>query len=197
MGATKTTTQVKDWAAITAASQDDTSEIDLSGLHRVGLIVTVCPIEAVANAEGVRITIEARIGDNDEDWRDLYELRMAAGTANTTNIDVEAAATDTVVPVDLTANFETTGDKFLIHNTVAVAASETCRIVTFASNDTITILDGLKNIQQTSANLYDIVAEKYFPIPDEYDTIRVVALNDDADCDVIWRVDRAQITAIT
>ena len=63
-------------------------------------------------------------------------------------------------------------------------------------NDTITIADDLTNTQETSAKVYDIVAEKYFPLPDDLSEAKVTFLNDDADCDVLVRVDLSSMTAI-
>lgn len=200
MAATKTNVEVLDWDQVVAGAPPATpSDINVSTVFRAGLSVTVCPIEAVANALGALVIVEGRFGSNDEDWRALYELRMGAGTANTANVAVEAASAQADLIVDDASNFITPGQKFLVHNTASDIASETVRILSVAinGNDTITLINNLQNTQQTSANVYDIVAEKLFPLPDELSTARVILINDDDDCNVLWRVDVARLTAIS
>lgn len=194
---TKSTEQALDWTSLVATANGRTPDIDLTTDLEAGLMVTVCPVEAVALADGILVIVEGRFGGpGDEDWRDLYTLRMAAGTANTIDVDVQAAAGATVLPISATANFDTAGDKFFCRNSVALENSEVVRNADTAVNVSITLADGLENTQQTSADLFDIVAEKYFPIPNTVDIVRVTYVNDDADCDVAIRVDVVRVTEI-
>lgn len=200
MAATKTIEQLVDWEVVDAGdNSQETADIDVSTVFRSGIFVVACPVEAVANALGLLVIVQGKYGTNNEDWRTLYTLRMGAGTANTANVAVEAGNGQADIIVDDGTNFAGSGEVFLIHNTVAAVNSELARIVAtvFNGNDTITVIDNLANTQQTSANLFDIVAEKLFPLPDEISTARVLAFNDDADCDVLWRVDIARLTAIS
>lgn len=196
MPATKSVAVVQDWKALSPGSWWSAGDIDVSTSFKAGLAVVVCPIEAVAHANGTLVRVMGRFGANDEDWRVLYDLRMGAGTAATVNVDVEEAAEAFEIHVDSTTDFETLGDRYLVHNTVAVANSELITNGGFTNDDVIALTHGLANTQETSANLYNIVAEKYFPLPDEVSMAQVLFLNDDADCDVLVRVDVARITAV-
>ncbi len=193
---TKTTEVSRDWTSLLAGANGRTPDITLTTDLEAGLLVTVCPVEAVALADGILVTVEGRFGPGDEDWRDLYTLRMAAGTASTIDVDVEAAAGATVLPISATANFDTAGDKFFCRNSVLLANSEVVRNSGTAVNVSISLADALQNIQQTSADLFDIVAEKYFPLPNAVSKARVTYVNDDADCDVAIRVDVVRATEI-
>ncbi len=195
--ATKTTTVLRDWAEIGAAVKGTislSSDGDVSTSFEAGVMVVVCPIEAVANALGALVTVEGRFGANDEDWRDLYTLRMGAGTAKTTDVDVESSGV--TLSVTSTTDFEQAGTQFLVHDTVTPVNSELARTQTFDNDVSITLEDALKNTQPITSDIYDIVATKYFPIPPEVKTVRIILINDDDDCDVIWRADLTQMTAI-
>ena len=197
MAATKTVAEEQAWVAITAANDANAGPVDFSTDFKGGIIVTVCPIEAVAHANGVLVIVEAEFDDANNYYRRLYELRMGAGTASLEAIGTEADPTDQILLVGSTTDFETLGDRYVIHNTVDVEKSELVTNSGFVNDTSIAIVESLINTQQTSANLYNIVAEKYFPIPDEVSTVRVLFINDDADCDVIVRVDAARMTAIS
>lgn len=199
MALAKSNAAVDEWANIVAAAIREGATIDLSGNYGHVLNIAVAQIEAVAHANGVLVTVEGRFGAEDEDWRTLTEFRTAGGTAVTVNVDVESAAEATQLKVDSTggsSEFETKMDRYFVHNTVAVGNSEIVRNNGFADNDYITLLDGLKNTQETSANVYNLVDEFTVELPAALSTARVLVWNDDADCDVCSRTDIAKQTGI-
>ena len=103
---------------------------------------------------------------------------MGAGTAGLEAVQTQAEPTDTTIQLASTTDFETWGDKYFILNTT-IANSEVIRNHGFVNDDELYIVDGLTNQQATSSVLYSIVAEKYFPLPDELSTARVIVVNDD------------------
>lgn len=197
--ATKTTSVIQDWDPISGGSVGNYGVSGagvLTSCLQAGLMVTVCPIEAVANALGALVTVEGRFGGNNEDFHDLYTLRMGAGTASLEAVEVEAASGQRTIELASTTDFETLGDKYLVHNTVSEPNSEVVRNAGFDNDVDITVVSNLQNTQQVSANLYNIVNEKFFPLPEALSLVRVHILNDDTDCDVLWRVDLILLTAV-
>ncbi len=195
MGATKGNTEIDNWTPTGTAALVKGSEADVSTLVGAGLLVTVGHMDANANALGALVIVQGRVGANDEDWRDLYSIRMAAGTADTTTLDAEATSPTAVIPLAATGDFQTLGQKALIVNGTA-ADSEVVMVKSWSAGVSITAVDDLKNTQQNGLSIFSIVAEKFFPLPDGLSTARVLVINDDADAALAFRVDLVGISSV-
>ena len=191
--ATKANTEVDDWTAAAKDTVTEGSAADVSTTLDAALFVTVVHTDANANALGVLVTVQGRFGAEDEDWRDLYTLRMGAGTASTTTInDADVNAAETTITI--TAGTPTTGERWWIEDGTLVN-SEVVTTTSKAST-TWTVLDGLANDHADGLSIFDTVAEKLFPLPNSVSTARVVFANDDADAEMAFRVDLAEMSAI-
>ncbi len=196
--ATKTPTQVDDWTALVAGAFGKGSEADVSSTLEQALMVTVVHADADANANGVLVKVQARAGENDEDWKNLYPpIRMGAGQAITRTLDAEATSPTAVVPLTDASGtiFEALGTAFFILNGTIVN-SEVVTVSAFTTTASVTGTDNLKNTQQNGLSAFTGVAEKFFPIPGSVHPVRVLFFNDDADADMAWRVDLAEMSSI-
>ena len=192
--ATKTTAQVMDWTLVEDANNViESSNQSLATYLKSSLMVTVGHADNDANALGLLVRIEGRYGTADKDWHKLYEVRMGAGTAGADDLDGDASAT--YASITLTNGYPTVGDKWFIYDQVNISASEVATTTSNASTNW-TVLDGIFDGHLDETPIYDGVAEKQFPIPDEVSTVRVVFVNDDADADMVARVDLSAMTAI-
>lgn len=191
---TKTGSQIDEWAVVSAATQRKGAEFAITDDIKVGVIVTICKVEAVAHDGGAYIIIEvSRNTSGDEDWAELVTSQINAETASTTTLDAEAAASATTVPLTATANFTIKGDRYFIKNGT-IADSEIVRNNGYSDGVSITIIDGLTNTQQNGLSIYTSVEQFVFGIPEEYRRGRVLINNKDADCDVINRTEIGKIT---
>ena len=191
---TKTGSQIDEWAVVTAATQRKGTEFATPDDIKVGVIVTVCKVEAVAHDGEAHIIIEvSRNTTGDEDWAELITSKINAETASSTTLDAEAASLATTVPLTATANFITKGDRYFIKNGTT-ANSEIVRNNGYSDGVSITILDGLTNTQQNSVNIYTSVEQFVFSLPEEFRRGRVLVNNKDADCDIISRTEIGKVT---
>lgn len=191
---TKTGSQVDEWAVVSAGSMRKGAEIAIPNDLQIAFEVTVCKVEAVAH-DGENIVIIEVSGNTtgDEDWTELVTFKINAETAATTTLDAEAAAAATVVPLTATANFTTKGDKYFIKNGT-IGNSEIVRNNGVSAGVSITILDGLTNIQQNGLSIYTTVEQFAITLPDLFRRARVLINNKDADCDIVSRTRLAKIT---
>ena len=199
MAVTKSNVVVLDWLALPvdsirgAGSVGDAAFADLSLSLAAGITVTVAHDDGNANANGVEVIVEVQYGNTDEDWRDLYVLRMGAGTATVETFnDATVGASDTTF-VTTGTSMSTQGEKWFISDGT-VANSEMVRVRSISSN-TVTVVDGLTNAHANSLSLTNGVDEKYFPIPADISSIRVLFNNDDATAAMVVRVDLGKMTA--
>ncbi len=194
---TKDTLFIQEWVAIAKGN----NLIDGIGANfqtslGASLVVSVANIEAVANALGALVIVEAAYDSGNQGYRELYSIRMAAGTAVLEALDAIAAADQEVIELASTTGFETIGDKYFLHDTVDIEKSEIVRNLTFINDDKISIVGDLEFTHQTSAKLCSIVDSKMFPIPNEIEAVRVLIINDDADCDIAAKIELARITGL-
>ena len=193
---TKTATTPNAWTSLPAGGfSNGAAAITTTSLDSA-IQITVANVEAVANALGTLVTVTFLTGTGADSHREQYRFRMAAGTANVQDVGTESAADQELVLVAATANFDTVGDWFIIHNTVDVTKSEMRQIQTLVTDTSITVVGDLINTQETSAKLYDLVETKRVPIPLDIREVDISLWNDDADCDVIYQIGQTIVTAI-
>lgn len=199
----KSGAQKDEWAQIAAAAIRKGAEFtftdDLGGV----LEIFVAHDSTNAHANGAEMVVEVndQTSGNDEGWIALESfngIRSSGGTAVQVNVDVECAATVTELKVDSTggsSEFETKMDRYFVKNNT-IANSEIVRNNGFADNDYITILDGLTNTQETSADVFNIVESWLCRVPQEFRRARVIIWNDDADCTICSMTREAKSTDI-
>lgn len=191
---TKTGSQIDEWAVVTAATQRKGIEFLITDDIKVGVVITVCKVEAVAHDGEAHIIIEvSRNTTGNEDWAELSTFQINAETASTTTLDVEAAAEATTVPLTATANFTVKGDRYFIKNGT-IANSEIVRNNGYSDGVSITIIDGLTNTQQNGVSIYTSVEQFVFGLPEEFSRGRVLVNNKDADCDIVSRTEIGKVT---
>lgn len=182
---TKAGSIIDEWAVTSAASQRLGDPAVIPDDIEINLIVDICKVEAVAHDGECSIIFEySPVASGNENWVELMTSKINAETAATTTLDVEASATDTLIPLTATANFITKGDRYLIKNGT-IANSEIVRNNGYSDGVSITILQGLTNTQQNGVSIHTTVETFSFGIPSCAMRARAIILNLDADCDVM------------
>lgn len=176
---------IDEWAVTAAASQRLGDPAVIPDDIEMALIVDICKVEAVAHDGECSIIFECSpVASGNENWVELMTSKINAETAATTTLDVEAAATDTLIPILATANFTTKGDRYLIKNGT-IANSEIVRNNGYSDGVSITILQGLTNTQQNGVSIFTTVETFVLGMPSWAMRARAIILNLDADCDVM------------
>jgi len=199
----KSGAQKDEWAQIAAAAirigAEFTFTDDLGGVLEIFIVHD--SINAHANGAQIVVEVNDQPSGNDEGWIALESfngIRSTPGTAVQVNVDVECAAEATQLKVDSTgasSEFETKMDRYFVKN-AAIANSEIVRNNGFADNDYITLLRGLTNTQETSADVFNIVESWLCRIPQEFRRAVVIIWNDDADCTICSMTREAKSTDI-
>jgi len=193
---TKTGTQVDEWAVVGPATLREGATFAIADDLRIRADVTVCKGEATAHDGNGYVIVEGSWNTTgDEDWTELISFMITAETAVGTTLDVEASATDTLVPLTATTDMETKGDRYFIKNGT-IGNSEVVRNNGNSSGVSITILDGLTNTQANATPIFTGVEDFSFGFPAEYRRGRILIKNLDADCDIVTRTTIAKVTDI-
>ena len=159
MALTKSVAAVDEWAEIAQNAVREGAAVDISGCYAATLHIDCCISNTTAHT-GTEIIIEISSNTSgDEDWTPLVSFVGPIGTAITLALANQEAAAQTVLGITdpVTNNMDNDGKfKFIEHGTVANS-----EIVFQVSNqgdagDTITILDGLTNQQETTSYIFDI-----------------------------------------
>ena len=182
---TKSGSIVDEWAVVSAASQRLGTAAAVADDIEIALIVDICKVEAVAHDGECSIIFEGSpVASGNENWVELMTSKINAETAATTTLDAEAASDATTIPLTATTNFVTKGDRYLIKNGT-ISNSEIVRNNGYASGVSITILQGITNIQQNGVSIHTTVETFSLDMPSWAMRVRVIILNLDADCDVM------------
>lgn len=199
----KSGAQKDEWAQIAAAAIRKGAEFaftdDLGGVLEI--FVAHDSVNAHANGASMVVEVNDQTSGNDEGWIALESfngIRSSGGTAVKVDVDVECAATATQLKVASTgaaSEFETKMDRYFVKNAV-IANSEIVRNNGFVDNDYITILDGLTNLQEVTADVFNIVESWLCRVPQEFRRARVIIWNDDADCTICSMTREAKATDI-
>jgi len=194
---TKTTAidTVDAWQAVVAATAVVGNAKDVSASYGTILYVEIALTEAVAHGTGSMFIVEVSYAD--DEWVQMSRHRGTIETAGTTTInDGSVTAGDTTVTLTdaTTADFDVPGRKWFIKDGT-IANSETVRTVVNAVH-TVTIAQDLIRSHANGLNVYDRVDEWIIAIPFAVSQIRVIAINDDADCDMAFTTRVSQVTAM-
>jgi len=204
--ATKSNTASLEWTDLPFATAITTNDISLSTSFKGGIAVTVAHGDGTANALGVNVIIDAKFAADPDEFRTIYELRMAAGTATANDLAVAATNGDNTIQLTSSASFNNLGQAIFIYDGSlgTDGATEDSEIVHVQSDDganvlglasPIAIAPGPGHVLATVVTTDPVT--KYFPIPDEISNIRVRFINDDADADMVVRVDLAKLTTVS
>lgn len=176
---------IDEWSVTAAASQKLGLPAAVPDDIEMNLIVDICKVEAVAHDGECSIIFECSpFASGNENWVELMTSKINAETAATTTLDAEAIVDATTIPLTATANFITKGDRYLIKNGT-IANSEIVRNNGYDDGVSITILQGLTNIQQNGVSIHTTVETFSFGYPSWAMRVRAIVNNKDADCDVM------------
>lgn len=199
----KSGAQKDEWAQIAAAAirlgAEFTFTDDLGGVLEI--FVVHDSTNAHANGAVLTVVVNDQASGNDEGWiaHNAFDgIRSSGGTAVQVNVDVECAAEATQLKVDSTgasSEFETKNDRYFVKNNT-IANSEIVKNNGFADNDYITLLRGLTNTQETTADVFNIVDSWLCRVPQEFRRAQVIIWNDDADCTICSMTREAKATDI-
>lgn len=160
MALTKSTAAVDEWAEVAQNGVREGAEVDISGCYEATLHIICALSSTTAQANGTEIRVQCSGNSTgDEDWFDHAVLIGPTGTAISVALAAQEAAGQTVLSVTnpVTNNLDNEGKWLFIEHTT-VANSEIVFVVSNSGDagDTITILDGLTNQQETTSNIFDI-----------------------------------------
>jgi len=188
MALTKTAnTQVDEWAEVSQNAVREGAEVDVSGIYAGALHIDVAISNTTAHTGTEIIVLWSSNTTGDEHWTPLVRFIGPTGTAISVALANQEVAgqTDLGVTDPVTNNMDNNG-KFKFIEAVTVANSE---IVFQTANsgdagDTITIMDGLTNQQETTSNIFDIddataeaVGQYSIHIPIEANRVKVIYNN--------------------
>ena len=175
MALTKSVAAVDEWAEIAQNAVREGALIDVSGCYSAILHIEIGLSTTTAHT-GTKIAVQISGNTSgDEDWTTLVEFIGPIGTANEASFDATEAAGQTVLSVGLTAGFEADETRWIFIEDKGFAAdSEMALLVSFVSNDTITIQDGLTNAKDTADDCYNIADTYAIEIPMAANRVRVI-----------------------
>ncbi|MHA2067700.1 MAG: hypothetical protein ACXABY_25340 [Candidatus Thorarchaeota archaeon] len=159
MALTKSVAAVDEWAEVAQNAVREGTIVDVSGCYSALLHIFCCLSTTTAHT-GTEIIVQVSSNTSgDEDWTTLAHFVGPVGTAISAVLANQEAAGQTVLGLTnpVTNNFDNDGKlKFIEHTTVGNS-----EVVFQVSNqgdagDTITILDGLTNQQETTSTVFDI-----------------------------------------
>lgn len=192
--ATKVSAELLAWTTLAVNTSTLTSEGSLVSTLKAGIMISIAHVDGNANANGVLVLVQQKAEDSPNPWKDIYSLRLGAGTADADDLDGSVSeAGGTIVLTDAT-DFDARGEKiFIVDGTIA--NSEMVR-GNGTAVETITLLDSLTNAHADASVVTTDPVEKYLALPDELRTFRVALINDDADAVMAARIDLETMTAI-
>jgi len=169
MARSLTVAAVDAWAKVTAPAVREGAEVDVSALDMAILHIDVALVEAAAEAIGASIFVQVSSNTTgDADWTNFATLGGPIGTPFHVHLASEEAAGQTVLSLTnpVTANMDTVGKLIFFLNTVDVTKSEIVFQVSQETDagDTITILDGLTNTQEDTAEIWNIDTAGVSPV---------------------------------
>ena len=199
---TKSKAELLDWTLLDDTATDS-PKVETSALaldEELGAILTLVVAHADAtdaSTSMVHISVQYKVGSNDEDWREHVHLEAGGGQATKEDLDAESASGQTQVKVGSTADWDTGEcERLFILDTATPANSELVTVVGWSDNDYYTAADDLTNTHQNTADLLNGVDEIPVRIPKEYDSVKVIFTNSHGTAQYYVRVDYNVITEI-
>jgi hypothetical protein len=176
MALTKTAnTTIDDWFEINQDSVREGATYDVSDCYSSALHIDIALSSETAHA-GTKIDIQISSNTTgDEDWTALVSFIGPDGTAISEALSGAEAIGQTVLGVALTSGFEAEGAKWIFLEDVnTVANSEMLYLVSFVTDTSITVLDGLTIAKDTADILFNIAENYVIDIPMIANRVRVI-----------------------
>jgi len=198
---TKSKAQLLDWTLLDDTATDSPS-VETSALaldEELGAILNIVVAHADTNdacTSYVYISVQGKVGSNDEDWREIARLQAGGGQATTEALDAESASGGTSIKVAATTDWDTGQLERLFLKDGTLVNSELVTIVGWSDADYYIAADNLTNTHAAATDLFDGVDEIPVHIPPEYDSVKVIFSNSHDTATYNVRVDYNVITEI-
>lgn len=198
---TKSKGQLLDWTLLDDTATDSPS-VETSALaldEELGATLTIVVAHADttdASTSYVYISVQGKVGSNDEDWRQIVPLQAGGGQATTEALDAESASGQTQVKVAATTDWDTGQLERLFLKDGTLINSELITVVGWADADYYIAADNLAYTHAAATALYDHVDEIPIHIPPGYDSVKVIFGNTHGTATYNVKVDYNLITEI-
>ena len=198
---TKTKGQLLDWTLLDDTGSDIPSvESSVMALdEEIGAKLMLVVAHADTNdpaGANVYISIQVKVGANDEDWREYVQLTAGGVQATTEALDAESAAAQPNVKVAAATDWDTGMLERLFLKDGTLINSELITVVGWADADYYIAADNLTNTHAIATALFDEVDEIPVFIPKEYDAVKVIFGNSHGTATYNVRVDYNLVTEI-
>jgi len=198
---TKTKGQLLDWTLLDDTGSDvpsvETTPLALDEELGAILDIVVAHADATDAATSyVYISVQGKVGSNDEDWRQIIQLQAGGGQATLEAVAAESASAQTHIEVADTTDWDTGQLERIFVKDATLINSELVTIVGWADNDYYLAADNLTNTHADTADLLNGVDELTVHIPKEYDSVKVIFGNSHGTATYNVRVDYNVITEI-
>ena len=182
------------WEYIAAGTLDVGAAGDISGSYETILYLEIAYTDADAQ-DGVDVSIEVSYGD--DDWTLLTKpFTTPAGAAqNTTTLDGNVTAGDTVISLIDASGMQTPGQKWFIYGSAFQYQSESVRIKSANVND-VTLCHDVIRSHTTGQTVWEIVHEYVISIPAGFAYVRVLINNTDANADIYYTTRISKVTGL-
>ena len=194
MPLTKTTAidTIDAWQAAAVAVTTVGAAKSLTDSFETILYVELAITNAAVN-DGIDVIIELSYAD--DEWVEFARFTTPSTDPTTTTLDGEAAATDTVIALTSSVDFNVEGKKwFILDGTIA--NSETVRTISVSTND-VTIAQDLIRTHATASNVYSEVFEWIVQLPFAAAQVRTSINNLDAGSAAAWTTRVSKVTALS
>jgi hypothetical protein len=195
---TKTIAQIDEWAATADQAIREGATTDVSSYYDVVMHIDVA-LTSTTGHSGTKI--EVQISSNttgNEDWTTWSEFLGPQGTANTEAVSGTESAGATVIEcASTTGLYDDAGARWIFFKNGTVANSEMGYQISYVSNTSITVQDGITNAQ-TSSTMSDIAATYKVRLPFSAIRVRVIFDNtfDATASEIHTRVRMTRVTGI-
>jgi len=198
---TKTKGQLIDWTLLDDTESDipsvETGALALDEEIGAKLMIVVAHADTNDPAGAlVYISIQVKVGANDEDWRQYCPLTAGGVQATLEAIAAQSASGQTHIEVADTTDWDTGQLERLFLMDATKINSELVTIVGWADNDYYLAADNLTLTHEDTADLLNKVDEIPVFIPKEYDAVKVVFGNSHGTATYYVKVDYNLVTEI-
>ena len=198
---TKTKGQLIDWTLLDDTGSDipsvETGALALDEEIGAKLMIVVAHADTNDPASAlVYISVQVKVGANDEDWRQYCQLTAGGVQATLEAIATQSASGQAHIEVADTTDWDTGQLERLFLMDATKINSELVTIVGWADNDYYLAADNLTLTHEDTADLLNKVDEIPVFIPKEYDAVKVVFGNSHGTATYYVKVDYNLVTEI-
>ncbi len=196
---TKTVTQIDEWASTADQAIREGAVNDVSAAYDAVLHIDMALTTGATAHSGTKIDIQiSSATSGDEDWSTYAEFLGPQGTPNTEAVTGTEAIGATVIEcASTTGLYDDAEARWIFFLNGTVANSELGYQVSFVSNTSVTVQDGI-TAAQTSSTMSDIAATYTVRLPFSANRVRVIYDNsfDAAASAIHTRTRISKVTAI-